>query len=364
MALPSGYTRLAYIQSSGTQYIDTGFKPNNNTRVVMDVEVLSSTANPCALFGARTSATSNNYAFMWTNSVLRSDYNNVYTQTWDVTYTTRRVIDKNKETTTVDGTSQSYTNATFQAPVNLVLLALNNNGTKQWYTSAKLYSCQVYDNGTLVRDFIPVKNSAGTLGLYDQVNGKFYTNAGTGTFTGEEITPGSDHLTLVDGTVWGVVGGRCLVGGTGYEIKGGRTLVGGTAYDVEFSSPVTVTITGTGKGIVLGTQETEVLCSVSVNGVTYTSAKSGIVVQPGDTITFYVKTYNAGNGGWNPGWPGYVQIDGTKVYNLNSYKDESEHSGRYNWTVPSGITSVSVVLAMNEPVIGLHGSGYITVTTS
>lgn len=26
--LPSGYTKLAYIQSSGTQYIDTGVKPD------------------------------------------------------------------------------------------------------------------------------------------------------------------------------------------------------------------------------------------------------------------------------------------------------------------------------------------------
>ena len=27
--LPSGFTKLAYIQSSGTQYVDTGVVPNN-----------------------------------------------------------------------------------------------------------------------------------------------------------------------------------------------------------------------------------------------------------------------------------------------------------------------------------------------
>ena len=36
LALPSGYTLLAYIQSSGTQYIDTGTKVSNSSRVVMD----------------------------------------------------------------------------------------------------------------------------------------------------------------------------------------------------------------------------------------------------------------------------------------------------------------------------------------
>ena len=51
------------------------------------------------------------------------------------------------------------------------------------YASMKLYSCKIYNNGTLVRDFVPVKNSSGTIGLYDLVNSAFYTNAGSGTFT-------------------------------------------------------------------------------------------------------------------------------------------------------------------------------------
>ena len=34
MSLPSGYTPLEYIKSSGTQYINTGFNPNQNTRKV------------------------------------------------------------------------------------------------------------------------------------------------------------------------------------------------------------------------------------------------------------------------------------------------------------------------------------------
>ena len=35
MSLPSGYTRLEYIESTGTQYIDTGFIPNQDTRIDM-----------------------------------------------------------------------------------------------------------------------------------------------------------------------------------------------------------------------------------------------------------------------------------------------------------------------------------------
>lgn len=182
MALPSGYTPLEYIESTGSQYVDTGFKPNNNTRVVMDIRITDAGITK-ALFGARTTATSNNYAVLWaTGDVLRSDYNNLYEETWSVDKYIRRVIDKNKETTTIDGVTKSYVNSTFQAPCSMTLFALNNNNVVQWNIQALLYSCQIYDNGSLIRDFIPCQTPSGEVGLYDDVNGVFYGNAGTGTF--------------------------------------------------------------------------------------------------------------------------------------------------------------------------------------
>lgn len=187
VALPSGYTKLAYIQSSGAQYIDTGFKPNNNTRVVVDGQFVSTPSGNTALFGARTAANSKNYAMLFIPSNFRSDYNNVYTQTWAVSATIRRVYDKNKETTTIDGVAKSYTNAAFQTDYNMALFAINAAGTVQWFASMKLYSCQIYDNGTLVRDFQPCIDASGDVGLYDFVGKQFYGNAGTGAFTGSEV---------------------------------------------------------------------------------------------------------------------------------------------------------------------------------
>jgi hypothetical protein len=55
VTLPSGYTEVEYIESSGTQYIDTDFKPKYNSRVVMDVSDVSSDGWS-ALFGARDTA--------------------------------------------------------------------------------------------------------------------------------------------------------------------------------------------------------------------------------------------------------------------------------------------------------------------
>ena len=41
---------------------------------------------------------------------------------------------------------------------------------------------KIYDNGTLVRNFIPIKTEKGAVGLLDQVNNVAYYNQGTGTF--------------------------------------------------------------------------------------------------------------------------------------------------------------------------------------
>ena len=46
----------------------------------------------------------------------------------------------------------------------------------------KLYSFKMWDNGIVVRCFIPCKNTSGSIGLFDVVEQKFYTTS-TGSFT-------------------------------------------------------------------------------------------------------------------------------------------------------------------------------------
>ena len=239
MALPSGYTKLDYIESSGTQYINTGFKPNQNTRVVMDVEVLGTTQ--CAPFGARASQNGTTYTlFLLTATTGRTDYG---TSKQAMTFSSilgRYTIDANKNVVNVNGVSITHTASTFSVDHNIFLLAVNTAGTASNFAKVKLYSCKIYDNGTLVRDFIPCKNANGTLGLWDNVNSVFYANAGTGTFS-----TGTKHKTLIGGTGYEIKSGRVLIAGTGYDIKKGRTLIGGTGYDIKFATPIGELIAGT-----------------------------------------------------------------------------------------------------------------------
>lgn len=254
-SLPSGYTKLDYIESSGTQYINTGFNPKGNSRVVMDFENMLIPADAAALFGARTDTEKNVFGMWFDTTAVQPHYGSVGYNTKPIavsSYNVRQIYDLNKGVATVGGTSVTFSQLTFNSSCALTLLAMNTNGTvDERRASGKIYSAKVYDNGTLVRDFIPCKNASGTLGLWDNVNSVFYVNAGTGVFIAGPEVPisgsggGGKHKTLIAGTSYGIKGGRTLIGGTGYDIKKGRTLIGGTGYDIKFGVPVGELTVGT-----------------------------------------------------------------------------------------------------------------------
>ena len=180
VGLPEGYLQLSYIQGSGTQYIDTGFKPNNNTRVVMDVESVAD--GTFAFFGIRDSETTNAYILWQLNSTsIRSDYGaNQIQQTVDSTKN-RVVIDKHEASCMYGSISIENESSTFSCTNNLLLFTTSTGGTvDERKASAKLYSCKIYDDDLLIRNFVPVKNDSDQVGLYDLIEEKFYANAGTG----------------------------------------------------------------------------------------------------------------------------------------------------------------------------------------
>ena len=196
--LPQGYQELEYIEADNEQYIDTGFTPDNNTRVVVDFMVTSYVSeNPTyfsTLFCARTSATISAYGeFICSQDIpngTRSDYDTQQVnQTGSVNYLLKRMtVDKNKNVTRYfyNGSVVSTTTitpSTFNTPYNVFLFKLNSGGAVMGYPRIKMYSCKIYDNDVLVRDFIPAKhNSGNVVGMYDLVTNYFFINAGNGSF--------------------------------------------------------------------------------------------------------------------------------------------------------------------------------------
>lgn len=186
MSLPSGYKPVEYIQSSGSQYIDTGFSPNENSRIFVDLDLLTQNTAYIGLFGCRTASNSGFLVFARTGSpAYQSDFGTEQLYS-DGTAFGRHTIDKNKQQFYVDGVLKStHSAASLNVGYNAFLFAINKAGTAMsgYFCSAKLYSCQIYDNGILVRDYVPCVDPAGTAGLYDIVGNKFYGNSGSGAFT-------------------------------------------------------------------------------------------------------------------------------------------------------------------------------------
>lgn len=177
MALPSGYTPLEYIESTGTQYIDTGLVVNKNDsyEYILDSLLTNDT------FGG-----ANGY-LQFTGDISGGKRVTIRVSYDGSTHVTTVYVDGVISSTT-DWTS-SYSGEN----VKIGILRMGNAGNV-WYTSdpqiGEVYSCQIKKNGSLVRDYVPATNASGTVGLYDMANGVFYGNAGTGVFiAGPVIVP-------------------------------------------------------------------------------------------------------------------------------------------------------------------------------
>lgn len=183
--LPSGYTQVEYIESSGSQYINTGVIGTSGLEAHIKVE-LTSNANSAIL--SSVASTIRIYLCQIDSGKWGYGYNNYVASTSSVQvgviyeiyskmYAGSQILRVNGEDVVTGSNGAAYNNN-----LNLALLALNANGSIIEYCKAKLYACKIYDNGTLVRDFVPCINANGVAGLYDTVSGVFFENAGTGSF--------------------------------------------------------------------------------------------------------------------------------------------------------------------------------------
>lgn len=193
------YTVLEYIQSDGAQCINTGFVPNQDTRIVMDIQALA--ADNRYYFGARTITATIQFAAQ-VSSVstirFRADRDSVLISQ---SPTERITLELNKNIPVINGEQRATMDvASFTpgAPIALLTTAYGSNLASS-RMSAMLYSCQIYDNDVMVRDYVPVRSQDNEVGLFDQTNSVFYPNAGTGVFTagpetGETIQIGTELL--------------------------------------------------------------------------------------------------------------------------------------------------------------------------
>ena len=229
----SEITKLEYIQSSGTQYINTGFKPNQDTRLEIVAAPMSiddaAQGTGFIPYGAGASYNSNAFECYTVSHKFEFNYAGQYDFIGTATIGTVVTIDHNKNNVSVKQDSQVvaskiFNYKLFSAPYNLTLFGINRGSVLCGLL--RLYSCQIYDNGTLVRDFVPCINDLGEVGLYDLVEKMFYINVGTGTF----ISGGyALNLPVNIGGAWKDANEAFVnIGGTWKAVEAAFVNIGGT----------------------------------------------------------------------------------------------------------------------------------------
>ena len=189
-----GYTRLEYIEFTGTQYIDTNILTNNMDRIVYKM-TMSQVSNDMHIVAGSRAAASSNYRIYCAvdGSSLYAIYNserngNLYTVSTNTEYEIDALIDEKKQYLKVNGTTILSKNLSLgSGGVKAYIGAWNGNGTITAQFKGKIFYIKIYNqSGTvLIRDYIPVvRHRDGTIGLLDLVNLKFYGNSGTGFFFG------------------------------------------------------------------------------------------------------------------------------------------------------------------------------------
>lgn len=183
--LPSGYTKLDYIQSSGTQYINTGYIPKTNTKVIADIDFLSGNTTYNCIFGVGQTS-SNQFVVYRTNAstITGQIYSSATYNTSGVAINGRHTVELSNGAFKYGTFSTTFAAQSFTYSYPLAIFAMNSAGSPTLQAHMALYSFKIYEGETLVHDFVPCINLSNVIGLYDVVGKQFYSNAGTGEFAG------------------------------------------------------------------------------------------------------------------------------------------------------------------------------------
>lgn len=189
--LPQDYTKVEYLHSSGTQWIDMGIAPDQNTKIIL--KVLATNLNGGAgvsLVGSRSSNNSSDQFFTYISAdqglLFRVDgkeapaaftdfkANMLYTITLS---TSIFFVDKNgiRVHTMYLSSSSDFTST--------VTMALFRSKPFSMGFIGNIYACKHYNNDHLIQHFVPCLDSDGVPCMYDLVSKTTFYNQGTGSFT-------------------------------------------------------------------------------------------------------------------------------------------------------------------------------------
>lgn len=242
-------------------YVNTGLVGRNNLRVEADFSCAGPTGGGCIL-GARNDNTArlNPLWYGGSNGTWGIGWNNMYYGAQNLfaagtRYQVTSVLASGQQVVTANGQevySSSYSGNVNSGQTLWVFGCNSGKSVYKNYVTATLYSMKIWQDETLVRDFVPARRTMdGAIGLLDRLTNEFYTSSGkaalvAGPVVSQPATAGtlcvdvaegetfSNGMTSFTGTMklvkigagtWLAARGQTYTGGT--EVRAGTFLLGG-----------------------------------------------------------------------------------------------------------------------------------------
>lgn len=192
--IPPEYTSVEYIEgTSNVQHIKSCIVPNSGMKLYCKAQITGNASAYCA-FGARTvvyDGAQMNIGLANQNVVIDWFGGSDSTKRWTVSTAVAQndifelEIENSVATLTKNGTvigTHTFTPVSTIAR-ELYLTGLNNNGALGGVgTTGRLYEFKLWDDGNLILDMQPVKDSANVACMYNTVSQTLYYNQGNGTY--------------------------------------------------------------------------------------------------------------------------------------------------------------------------------------
>ena len=191
---------VEYLESTGTQYVDTGIIPTAQTSfAVRYVQTSSPYQFAPVVYCGDTYNAPNTYGFCVNSGSQGAGINSYYGTVYNLHVGDNLIsagqrilvrfrrgnsnIEMTNETTG-QTSSSSFGSATYTNGSRSMYIFSGNTALEDLSHPAciRMYFCEIYDGSTIVRSFVPVR--VGQVGyLFDRVSGTLFGNAGTGAFT-------------------------------------------------------------------------------------------------------------------------------------------------------------------------------------
>ena len=192
ITLPSEYQEVRYIQSTGTQYINTGYViKSNNLKFDLDAAWTGSASGTFASY----------FGFMKSSSATNPriglhNYSGTFMYGCNATINTDTVDKKDhafvlsgngsSQSLSIDGEIVNTSSTAYDLSSNtlsLFLFARNLAGASNNLVPAKIYRFKLTVDGRVQRYMFPCyRKSDNVIGMYDIIGNTFYPNSGSGNF--------------------------------------------------------------------------------------------------------------------------------------------------------------------------------------